>query len=87
MELCPLCNHEILPYLKTGELKSIKGKIRFGTAKNEFGEDFLVSYQLLYCVKCKIVWWQEIDQIKFMDLNKTRESEKEKRKKQILGGK
>lgn len=54
---CPACKNEILPYLKTGELKEIKN-------------NFLISYQLYYCIHCKTVYYQEHESVKFLPLKK-----------------
>lgn len=59
MEHCPKCQKEILPYLKTGELKKI-----------EFGN--LISYQLYFCISCKIVYWQEHERFKLLSLEEER---------------
>jgi hypothetical protein len=50
---CPKCENEVLPYLKTGELKVIK--------------DELISYQLYYCIVCKDVYYDEHERHAFLD--------------------
>lgn len=57
---CPKCNQEILPYLKTGELKQI--------------DSFhLISYQLYFCINCKVVYYEEHEKLEFIYLNKKEE--------------
>ena len=59
MEFCPKCEREILPYMKTNELKRIKdGK--------------LVKYQLYYCVVCNDVYYLEHETHRFIDLKTTK---------------
>lgn len=55
MILCPLCEHEILPYLKTGELKEIE-------------EENMVSYQLYWCIDCRIVFYKKHEEFKIKNL-------------------
>ena len=65
---CPECNHEILPYLKTGELKE--------TSHNN-QKSILISYQLYICIYCKVVYYEEHETYEFKKLIKE-EIEKEK---------
>ena len=57
MILCPDCNQEILPYLKTGEMKRIV-------------KDDLILYQCYFCVNCKNVYWVAHKSYKFKPLIK-----------------
>lgn len=66
MELCPQCHKEILPYLKTGEVKQVY-------------DQYLISYQCWYCINCRIVFYIQTEQYKFVDLEKERKIEQEKR--------
>ena len=51
---CPKCNNEVLPYLKTGEVKVIEA-------------DTIKSYQLYYCIACKDVYYDEHERHAFLD--------------------
>lgn len=69
--MCPDCEKEMLPYLKTGELKQIVG-------------DKLVLYQLYFCVNCKKVYHEQASEYEFINLQ-SKEVEKgltKKKKKQ-----
>lgn len=66
MKLCPDCNKEILPYLKTGELKRI--------INNK-----LVTYQCYWCLNCRLVWNEERESFLFKPLtNKEKKNEHRK---------
>ena len=54
-EYCPKCEEEILPYLKTGELKKIH-------------DHMLIKYQLYWCVKCRVVYYNEHERQEFINL-------------------
>ncbi|KKQ34598.1 MAG: hypothetical protein US52_C0053G0021 [candidate division WS6 bacterium GW2011_GWA2_37_6] len=77
MELCPKCNKEIFTYLKTGGLREKK-------------DEFLITYNLLFCVNCKIVWYQEHEKYVMKDLKyeqEKRNKAKEKMAKEGIGKK
>ena len=84
MQTCPHCNQEILPYLKTGELKQITNNVigAMDFVKNNF---FLTSYQLYFCINCKIVYFIEHENDPFLNLKEERNKLKQKTKK--TGGK
>lgn len=55
MRLCPDCNNEILPYLKTGEFKQV--------VKDKF-----ITYQFHYCLFCRTVFYEEQSALNFKPL-------------------
>jgi hypothetical protein len=61
---CPDCKKEILPYLRTGELKKID-------------KDILVNYQLYFCIVCKKVWYQEHEKYPFKNIDQVNEKKEE----------
>ncbi len=63
MKICPDCKNEILPYMKTGELKRINiiNKLR----KEDY---FLTTYQCYFCVHCKTVFYHKHEEFKFKEL-------------------
>lgn len=61
MEYCPKCEREILPYLKTNELKQIDWS-------QKDAEMVLLSYQLYICISCRIVYYTISDTYKLRDL-------------------
>ena len=65
MKLCPECNNEILPYLKTGEVKRIFGSV-------------IASYQLHYCLVCKTVYYEEYEKHKFIKLEEKKNAPTDK---------
>ena len=65
MILCPKCSNEILPYLKTGELKRVEEEI------DVMFERSLVSYQCYFCYVCKVVYYNEHEEFIFKSLQET----------------
>ena len=57
-EYCKECKNEILPYLRTGELKQINNNER------------LKTFQLFYCVHCKIVYYKTHEEFNFVPLER-----------------
>ncbi len=55
MRLCPKCENEILPYLKTGDLKAVEN-------------NSLIKYQCYYCLHCQIVFYEEHEIRAFLNL-------------------
>ena len=64
---CPRCNKEILPYLRTGELKEVEGLN-------------LISYQLYFCINCKVVYYSEHEKYEFLNLKHEQNEMELKRK-------
>lgn len=60
--ICPECEHEMLPYLKTGELKQVINNSK------------LVLYQLYFCVNCKKVYYEQASEYDFIDFNKAQKA-------------
>jgi len=60
MEYCPKCENEMLPYLKTGELK-------------EISKEKLVQYQLYYCLHCKTIYYNSHKEYEFIDFKKAKQ--------------
>ncbi len=60
---CPECENEILPYLKSDNLRVVKA-----VNSLNFMERNLISYQLHFCIYCKIVFYEEIERFKFVKL-------------------
>jgi uncharacterized protein with PIN domain len=54
---CPDCDHEILKYLKAGELKKVT-------------PDFMISFQLFFCINCKTVFYEEHERFKLKPLKR-----------------
>lgn len=59
---CPKCEQEVLPYLKTGEIK----ELRF--TPDDIGKE-IVSYQCYYCLNCRCVLYEEHERYPFVDVN------------------
>lgn len=75
---CPRCNEEILPRLRTGELK----RIIFDVEENK---SFYVTYQLYFCMYCKIIYYREVEKLEFLDYDEELKLQKEKKKEEKNG--
>lgn len=67
---CPKCECEILPYLKTNELKRV-----------DIIDKKLVCYQLYWCISCKIVYYVEHEIFDFLNLNLIQETAENAKKR------
>jgi DNA-directed RNA polymerase subunit RPC12/RpoP len=57
---CPKCGNEILPFMKTGQLKRV--------VKKKKNEEVYISYQLYMCNTCKAVYHETFQVYPFLDL-------------------
>ena len=83
-EYCEECNHEILPYLKTGEFKTVikrKPQNTYEALKSKILDEFLVSYQFFFCISCKIVYYKEHERFQLEELKNKVIKPKEPKKK------
>ena len=74
---CPKCKNEILPYLRSGELKEITFERGPGSY---LINRYLVSYQLYSCISCKTIYYKVFEKRKFEELDEEFNPDKERRK-------
>jgi len=59
---CPKCENEMRVYLKSGQLKEIQSGVE------------LLSYQLYFCIHCRVTYWEEYERYPFINLKEAKEA-------------